>query len=38
MPHTLIVDDDLNTLSSLAELVAREGFTTATASTLAGSS
>jgi DNA-binding NtrC family response regulator len=34
MPHALIVDDDLNTLSSLAELVAREGFTTATASTL----
>ena len=34
MPHTLIVDDDLNTLSSLAELVAHEGFTTATASTL----
>ncbi len=34
MPHVLIVDDDVNALTGLAELVAREGFTTATASTL----
>ena len=34
MPHALIVDDDANTLSGLAELVAREGFTTATAASL----
>jgi DNA-binding NtrC family response regulator len=34
MPHVLIVDDDANTLSGLAELVAREGFTTATAASL----
>ena len=34
MPHALLVDDDTNTLSGLAELVAREGFTVATASTL----
>jgi two-component system, NtrC family, response regulator AtoC len=33
--HALIVDDDLNSLEALAELVKREGFTTATASTLA---
>lgn len=34
MPHALIVDDDTNSVATLAELVAREGFTTATASTL----
>lgn len=34
MPHALLVDDDTNALSSLNELVAREGFTTATASSL----
>ncbi|MES2354771.1 MAG: sigma-54 dependent transcriptional regulator [Pseudomonadota bacterium] len=34
MPHALLVDDDTNTLNGLAELVAREGFTVATASTL----
>ncbi len=34
MPHTLIVDDDANTRSGLAELVGREGFTTATAASL----
>ena len=34
MPHVLIVDDDANTLTGLVELVAREGFTTATATTL----
>ena len=34
MPHVLIVDDDANTLSGLAELVAREGFTVATAASL----
>lgn len=35
MPHVLIVDDDVNAVTGLAELVAREGgFTTATASTL----
>lgn len=35
MTHALIVDDDVNSLEALAELVKREGFTTATASTLA---
>lgn len=35
MTHALIVDDDVNSLEALAELVTREGFTTATASTLA---
>jgi two-component system response regulator AtoC len=35
MPHVLIVDDDANTLSGLAELVGREGFTTAAAASLA---
>ncbi len=34
MPHALIVDDDLSFLMSLAEVVAREGFSTATARTL----
>lgn len=34
MPHALLVDDDTNALSSLNALVAREGFTTATAATL----
>ncbi len=34
MPHALIVDDDPNFLLPLAELVEREGFTTAVASTL----
>ena len=34
MPHVLIVDDDANTLSGLADLVAREGFSTATAASL----
>lgn len=34
MPHVLVVDDDENASSSLAELVAREGFSVATASTL----
>jgi two-component system, NtrC family, response regulator HydG len=31
MPHALIVDDDLTFLLGLAEIVGREGFTTATA-------
>ena len=34
MPHALLVDDDADTLESLQELVAREGFTVATASSL----
>ncbi|MGH8511218.1 MAG: sigma-54-dependent transcriptional regulator [Gammaproteobacteria bacterium] len=34
MSHTLIVDDDTDSLRSLAELVGCEGFTVATASTL----
>src|SRR5690349_16290136 len=34
MPHALVVDDDTHTLSGLAELVAREGFTVAAAATL----
>jgi DNA-binding NtrC family response regulator len=34
MPNALLVDDDTNAVTSLAELVAREGFTVATASTL----
>ncbi|HJQ62674.1 MAG TPA: sigma-54 dependent transcriptional regulator [Burkholderiales bacterium] len=34
MPHALLVDDDTHTLSALSELVAREGFTVAAASTL----
>jgi DNA-binding NtrC family response regulator len=34
MPHALIVDDDVNTSSGLATLVAREGFVTATAANL----
>jgi len=34
MPHALIVDDDLSFLLGLAEVVGREGFTTATASSL----
>ncbi len=35
MPHALVVEDDLNSLTALAEVVELEGFTTATASTLA---
>jgi len=34
MPHALLVDDDSNTLAALSELVAREGFTVAAASSL----
>jgi DNA-binding NtrC family response regulator len=34
MPHALIVDDDVDTLESLGELVARESFTVATAANL----
>jgi two-component system, NtrC family, response regulator AtoC len=34
MPHTLVVDDDVNAASTLSELVANEGFTTATANSL----
>lgn len=34
MPHTLVVDDDVNAASTLSELVANEGFTTATAHNL----
>jgi two-component system, NtrC family, response regulator HydG len=34
MPHALIVDDDLRFLMGLAEVVGREGFSTATARTL----
>jgi len=34
MPHALLVDDDADTLASLEELIAREGFTVATASSL----
>jgi two-component system, NtrC family, response regulator HydG len=34
MPHALLVDDDTNTLSALAELVGREGFTVASAASL----
>lgn len=34
MPHALIVDDDVDALAGLDELVAREGFTTATAANL----
>jgi len=34
MPHALLVDDDVETLAGLQELVAREGFTVATASSL----
>ena len=34
MPHALIVDDDVETLEGLQELVAREGFTVAPASSL----
>jgi DNA-binding NtrC family response regulator len=35
MPHALIVDDDAIARSTLAELVARDGFTTAVAANLA---
>jgi two-component system response regulator AtoC len=35
MPHALIVDDDAVARSTLAELVARDGFTTAVAANLA---
>src|SRR6185436_19033494 len=34
MPHALIVDDDIDALAGLEQLVAREGFTTATAANL----
>ncbi|MGH8790295.1 MAG: sigma-54-dependent transcriptional regulator [Cupriavidus necator] len=34
MPHILIVDDDENACAALAEIVAMEGFTSATAGTL----
>jgi DNA-binding NtrC family response regulator len=34
MPHVLIVEDDPNSLSALAELVAQEGFTPSTAASL----
>jgi two-component system response regulator AtoC len=34
MPHILIVDDDINSLTGLAELVKREGFTVSTAGSL----
>jgi two-component system, NtrC family, response regulator AtoC len=34
MPHVLVVDDDISSAAVLAELVAKEGFTTATASNL----
>ena len=35
MPHALVVEDDPHSLSALAEVVELEGFTTASASTLA---
>src|SRR5437667_8879202 len=35
MPVALIVEDEPNTISAMAELVQREGFTASTASTLA---
>lgn len=35
MPHILIVDDDQDTLDALSRLVASEGFTTASAASLA---
>src|SRR2546430_1703121 len=35
MPHALIIDDDETNSASLAEMIADEGFTTATAPTLA---
>ncbi len=35
MPHILIVDDDIDTLSTLRTLIEQEGFTTSAASTLA---
>jgi DNA-binding NtrC family response regulator len=35
MPHALVVDDDASSLAAMAELIAHEGFTTATATTLA---
>ena len=35
MPHALIIDDDETNSATLAEMIADEGFTTATASTLA---
>ncbi len=34
MPHALVVDDDANAATALAELVANEGFTAATANSL----
>jgi len=34
MPHALVLDDDLNFQSALAELVEREGFSTSVAGTL----
>ena len=35
MPHALVVDDDASSLALMAELIAHEGFTTATTTTLA---
>ena len=35
MPHALIVDDDPTSRSALAELIARDGFTTSLAASLA---
>ena len=35
MPQALIVDDEPNSVNAMAELVEKEGFTTATAGTLA---
>ncbi len=35
MLHALVVDDDMHSLSALAELVEAEGFDTATADNLA---
>ena len=34
MPHALIIDDDLNTRESLADIIAAEGFTTSKAGTI----
>src|SRR5690606_2879722 len=34
IPHALLVEDDANALTSLSELVAREGFTVSSAATL----
>jgi DNA-binding NtrC family response regulator len=35
MPHVLVVDDDINTREALAALAGQEGFTTATAASIA---